>query len=618
MFGTLVIQLPSDYKGGQLVVHHQGEKKTFDFSDNRCYTYYAAFYADCQHEISEVAEGYRLCLIYNLVSRAAQAVPPAIPSEDNSDAVAEVVKIISEWTADEKGPSITVHRLDHKYCESSLSFNTLKNKDRAVADVLLKARKQVNFDLYLTIVQKNEQWNGISNSATHPCNYCDGSCGDYILDELVSSNLRVSGSITPSGKKLKEYEIATEDLEQLMTTGDDAEADYKEFAEATGNEGATIDKTYFRTFLLVRPHNLAVLGLDGMIERLEEAIDDTPKDSTKWKQWEELAESLVAKTEKKSPSRLCIGLMLRCLCVSKNAELADTFLVNISASGSCSSYYLNHCSDMVLRACNVLGWSALKSGLYEVFKSRSINCSSELLLKLIGDEQAVMTPEQQEVCRQLANIVYNNVLQQEDEEQYCDYKYTTSKETVCLMFKILTILHLNIKLESLLEFFFHQKNRFPLVSVLIPVAKELHQQGMDKDGILLSRCIKALDDQISSTSVPCEPTNWSHGITLKCTCNDCKKLQAFLVHPNQTQFVIDGDYRARDHLERELRTSCPQFEDFDISTMQVVLTKTHRTFETKLQEYQDNLKTLDVLRQLSQSAADSGEEHSAKHRKLDM
>ena len=516
MFGTLVIQLPSDYKGGQLAVHHQGEKKTFDFSDNRYLTYYAAFYADCQHEISEVTEGYRLCLIYNLVSRAAQAVPPAIPSEDNSDAVAEVVKIISEWTADENGPSITLHRLDHKYCKSSLSFNTLKNKDRAVADVLLNARKQVNFDMYLTIVNKTEYWTGSANPATHPCGYCDGSCGDHISDDLRASDLRVYDSITPSGKK-ERVKVTEKQLDGLMTT-DDVEADKEEFAEATGNEGATIDKTYFRTFLLVRPHNLAALGLDGMIERLEEAIDDTPKDSTKW--------------------------------------------------------------------------------------------------KLVGGEQAVLTHEQQDVCRQLANIVYNNVLQQEDKN--LNGSYTKSKEMVRRMFKILTILNLNTKLESLLEFFFHQKNRFPLVSVLIPVAKDLHHQGMDKDGILLSRCIKALDDQISSTSVPCEPTNQSLDITLKCTCNDCKKLQAFLVHPNQTQFVIDGDFRASDHLEKELHTSCPQFEDFDFRGMQVVLTKTHRTFETKLQEYQDNLKTLDDLRQLSQSAADSGDEPSATHRKLDM
>lgn len=32
MFGTLVIQLPSDYEGGMLRVRHRGEELTFDYS----------------------------------------------------------------------------------------------------------------------------------------------------------------------------------------------------------------------------------------------------------------------------------------------------------------------------------------------------------------------------------------------------------------------------------------------------------------------------------------------------------------------------------------------------------------------------------------------------------
>lgn len=48
MFGTLIVQLPSDYKGGALVVNHKGETKTFELSTN-CMTefQYAAFFADC-------------------------------------------------------------------------------------------------------------------------------------------------------------------------------------------------------------------------------------------------------------------------------------------------------------------------------------------------------------------------------------------------------------------------------------------------------------------------------------------------------------------------------------------------------------------------------------------
>ena len=62
MFGTLVVQLPSNYSGGQLVVSHHSESKVFDFSGPTGWSgfRYAAFYADCQHEIRPVINGHRL------------------------------------------------------------------------------------------------------------------------------------------------------------------------------------------------------------------------------------------------------------------------------------------------------------------------------------------------------------------------------------------------------------------------------------------------------------------------------------------------------------------------------------------------------------------------------
>jgi len=36
MFATLVIQLPAEYTGGQLVVQHNREEKVFDFAKDRC------------------------------------------------------------------------------------------------------------------------------------------------------------------------------------------------------------------------------------------------------------------------------------------------------------------------------------------------------------------------------------------------------------------------------------------------------------------------------------------------------------------------------------------------------------------------------------------------------
>ncbi len=46
--------------GGQLIVKHQTERKEFDFSgsDNSSYFHYAAFYADCIHEIKPVTHAH--------------------------------------------------------------------------------------------------------------------------------------------------------------------------------------------------------------------------------------------------------------------------------------------------------------------------------------------------------------------------------------------------------------------------------------------------------------------------------------------------------------------------------------------------------------------------------
>jgi hypothetical protein len=74
-FGSLVVCLPLQFKGGALEVRHKGKTVTFDWSDaingsdgqtpSICW---AAFYSDCEHEIFEVTEGHRLTLTYHLYS----------------------------------------------------------------------------------------------------------------------------------------------------------------------------------------------------------------------------------------------------------------------------------------------------------------------------------------------------------------------------------------------------------------------------------------------------------------------------------------------------------------------------------------------------------------------
>jgi hypothetical protein len=68
-FGSLVVCLPAAHEGGQLFVRHQGHSTTFDWSKDNTNIQWAAFYSDCEHEVSQVTSGYRITLTYNLFIR---------------------------------------------------------------------------------------------------------------------------------------------------------------------------------------------------------------------------------------------------------------------------------------------------------------------------------------------------------------------------------------------------------------------------------------------------------------------------------------------------------------------------------------------------------------------
>src|SRR5262249_24403427 len=69
MVARLIVLLANPFEGRALVVRHGAAKQTLRFEDaaQGKAPYYAAFYADCEHEVQRVTHGIRLCLAYNLV-----------------------------------------------------------------------------------------------------------------------------------------------------------------------------------------------------------------------------------------------------------------------------------------------------------------------------------------------------------------------------------------------------------------------------------------------------------------------------------------------------------------------------------------------------------------------
>jgi 2OG-Fe(II) oxygenase superfamily len=177
MFATLVIVLPSLYTGGELVVRHKDREARFDL---RCpepsEAAFAAFYADCRHEVLPVTSGCRLTLIYNL-SRLGPGNLPRPPSYETEPNL--LAALLRRWGEDkvrtgDHSPDKLIYPLEHAYTQASLSFEALKGADTAKTATLLAAAREADCELHLALLSIEE-----SGSAEHTGGYRSYRRGGY-------------------------------------------------------------------------------------------------------------------------------------------------------------------------------------------------------------------------------------------------------------------------------------------------------------------------------------------------------------------------------------------------------------------------------------------------------
>jgi hypothetical protein len=139
MFAPLIIVLPSIYTGGELLVRHRAREVRLDLhSPEPSEVAFAAFYADCVHEVLPITSGCRLTLVYNLrrQDRGRLPEPPDYATEQ-----AKVAALLRRWVArkatpDDDSPEKLLYPLEHAHTPAELSFAALKGADAAVAATL--------------------------------------------------------------------------------------------------------------------------------------------------------------------------------------------------------------------------------------------------------------------------------------------------------------------------------------------------------------------------------------------------------------------------------------------------------------------------------------------------
>ena len=615
MFGTLVIQLPSNYTGGKLIIYHQGKKSEFDYSGLDCCSncYFTAFYADCQHEVKKVTEGYRLCLIYNLMYQGLDECPaPA----DNQKEVSAVVSAMKKWQEDiesEDCPDMMTYLLEHKYCEASLSFKFLKNGDRAVADVLIQTKAAVDFDLYMGIVNLSELW-----SADCDCIRDD----DFIDEQICAQHLKASDS---------KNAVSQIDLHRNSFVPekffDTVKPDHEELEEAMGNGGATLNKRYNWAALLLWPikKRMAVKGVENMVKLFKQDVDagktKNDLDST--------ARDLIREMCHKHLPVEPYVTFLHALQVLADTKLIAEMLDKIA--GINDSYSFNHFIDDTT-FCSLLfsiarqhGWDILKSPLQTMFgrcSSSNVEKYCAFLKRMIASKKP---DDEKDLYKDLLSILVKVLVEEEDATPNSSssssswmYMHSTvyrSKEFVGQLFNLLTAVGPDDLFTSAVSALRNKPVRYPVLQTLGPaIVDYCKSTEVEKDGpvqVILCYCISQLEDSLHKVA-----TSSTKPVKFSCSCKDCIELKQFLGHPTQTRHEFRMSKNRRRHLRQQLDSSAPDFvqvtEHFG-NTLAVTKTTTSYQKDVKKQQEQALLSSLRPL--LGVTSAPSGKEPPTKKQK---
>jgi len=252
MIGSLIVALPSAHEGGDLCIRHDGREVKIAFSDeaHRHEYQYAAFFADCEHEVQQVRSGYRCCLAFNIRLEQGDPKQLNLPLTEQSRALLPSVTALKNDRAGE----LTAVLLEHQYTEANISWHHLKGNDSAKARALAAAGREVGCVVHLALVTLHQSGTLDEDYYRHSSSYYDddidpedGTMGEVYEEALTISDWR---DVQDRPAALGSYVIAEDDL--LTDEAIDADdPDKKEAEGPTGNAGCTMDYWYHRAAIVL-------------------------------------------------------------------------------------------------------------------------------------------------------------------------------------------------------------------------------------------------------------------------------------------------------------------------------------------------------------------------------
>ena len=642
MFGTLVVTLPSAHRGGELRIRHAGREVTVDTSaaefSELCY---AAFYADCEHEALPVRAGKRICLVYNLVQKRGKGRGRTLKAPEYESEIAEIAAILERSLHAADAPAKIVWLLEHQYSPAGLSFSALKAADAAKAGVLVQAAARAQCAAHLGIVHIGEfgaaepdydaysygsRWNRYEDDEDDE----DGEEGeDEEVDDEGESFTVVT--VDDTWRYIDEWRD-TGDLAvkfgpiplaegELLPAGalDGEPADKQKLTEASGNEGASYERSYHRAALILwrRDRYAEVLLQAGVVAGLpylkqltsagkrsrleaislaERMVDAWAGDAQRWN-----SHSL-GEGRPESPHRTEMIATLRKLGA---AALLERFIADIVTPA-----YDGSENTALVSSVSVLGDAKAAAVLSALVSARMPDRPDEctaFLLALSKDPAHCFPEVAESAVAGLDRIGIQDAKLEafdwEAEERRRPLGPQFLENLLQALQRFKTATHCEAAAEKLAA----RPETFSPVTLVVPALERIYagwgRKAAASDSSVVHLWTRSADFLLRRSEVPPEPpSNWCLDVELSCSCPDCRELQVFARDSAARIHRFRVKKERRQHLHNAIdkhHLDMTHLTERVGSPQTLVCTKDRRTFDRRMKQYGHEIAAMRTLVRLA-------------------
>ena len=613
MFATLVIVLPSIYSGGELLVRHRDREVRLDLHcPEPSEVTFAAFYADCKHEVLPITSGCRLTLIYNLLrqDKGRLPEPPNYEAEQ-----AGVTALLRQWAAARKlpeddSPEKLIYPLEHAYTPAELGFEALKGADTAVADVLVDAASQADCDIHLALVTIEEsggaEYTGYYGSRRWGRSDEEDE-GDFEIGEVYDRSETLADWRSPDGSRPDLGEFPFEEEELCPPDAfEEMEPDELSFHEATGNEGASFDRTYRRAALVLWPRErrLAVFnqaGLGVTLPYLSEltrrwAESSEGPDSSLWHEAHELSGHMLRTWPKgvggyPHKEQTDAAKMLTLLSRLQDTARIDAFLANLTAAG----VYGKGDNEALIQAAGLLPPARVAELIERIIAGNAtVNLSAcgNLLARSVAARITDRPVDLGRAATVLVEALPGDPARAPKPDPWGP-RVTVEPGFVVDLMTALGQIDTALA-DRAADHILAWPKTYGLDAVLVPAVRDLTGRAMSRDWAAVQRLrTTCLEHLRARTAEPLEPPrDWTRASDIACRCSHCSELRLFLADPDRKSWIFKAAEAKRSHVEGSIRQSgC----DLDLATERrgspysLVCTKNQASYDRRAQQRQQDL-----------------------------